>query len=79
VIVIPQSSTTAQLVITYDLSTQAGTKLENQTVTLPVNTIDDKWLYGKHYIYTIIFGANEILIAPTVADWGVEYINVPVE
>ncbi|MEE0235051.1 MAG: fimbrillin family protein [Bacteroidales bacterium] len=69
----------AQLVITYDLSTQAGTKLENQTVTLPVNTIGDKWLDGKHYIYTIIFGANEILIAPTVADWGVEYVNVPVE
>lgn len=69
----------AQLVITYDLSTQAGTTLEDQTVTLPVNTIGDKWLYGKHYIYTIIFGANEILIAPTVADWGVEYVNVPVE
>jgi hypothetical protein len=79
VIVIPQSSTTAQLVITYDLKTQASTTLVNQTVTLPVNTIDDKWLDGKHYIYTIIFGANEILIAPTVADWGVEYVNVPVE
>ena len=79
VIVIPQSSITAQLVITYDLSTQAGTTLEDQTVTLPVNTIGDKWLDGKHYIYTIIFGANEILIAPTVADWGVEYVNVPVE
>ena len=93
VLVIPQSCTAAevdasgevtkaaaaQLVITYDLSTQAGTTLEDQTVTLPVNTIDDKWLDGKHYIYTIIFGANEILIAPTVADWGVEYVNVPVE
>lgn len=73
----------AELVITYNLKTYVNDGvLEGQTVTLPLNgtqITDNKWVPGKHYIYTIKFGANEILIAPTVADWEdvtVDPINV---
>ena len=74
------------LVITYDLVSPAGNTLTGQEVTLPLTTTndpedtsdDDNWLPGKHYTYTIIFGANEILISPTVASWTevTETVNV---
>ena len=75
----------AELVITYNLKTYIGENnyLNGQTVTLPLNGSpinDNKWEPGKHYIYTITFGANEILIAPTVADWtDVPVANIPVQ
>ncbi len=75
VLVIPQSCApeAAELVITYNLKTYVGDgMLSGQTVTLPLNgtnIINNMWEPGKHYIYTITFGANEILIAPKVADW----------
>ena len=28
-----------------------------------------EWLYGRHYVYTISFGLDEILIDPGMADW----------
>lgn len=28
-----------------------------------------EWLYGRHYVYTISFGLDEILIDPGTADW----------
>ena len=85
VLVIPQSCAkgNAKLVITYNMKTYVGDGvLTGQTVELPLTgaqITDDKWLPGKHYIYTITFGANEILIAPIVADWEdvtVDNINV---
>ena len=90
VLIIPQSckKDSASLVITYDLKNPAYNVipdvpeyLQGQQVTLPLNgaqITNDKWLPGKHYIYTITFGANEILIAPEVADWG-EPVNIPVQ
>ena len=89
VLVIPQSCTNvnASLVITYDLKNHAHgvipdapEYLQGQQVTLPLNggNVGDAWKVGKHYIYTITFGANEILIAPEVADWG-EPVNIPVQ
>lgn len=82
VLIIPQSCApgtptvpaAAELVITYNLKTYIGENnyLPGQTVTLPLNgsqITNNMWEPGKHYIYTITFGANEILIAPEVADW----------
>lgn len=82
-----QSDQAPMLVITYNLKSPAGPILENQQVTLPLTTTngtagdptdDNNWLPGKHYTYTIIFGANEILISPTVASWTdvTETVNV---
>lgn len=36
------------------------------------------WEPGYHYIYTITFGANEILISPSVEKWDVENENIDV-
>ena len=74
VVVIPQScaSNAANLVVTYNLkNTATNDYLRGQTVTLNLNvgTDGDTWLPGKHYIYTIVFGGNEILISPTVDNW----------
>ena len=74
----------AELVITYNLNTYVGNGvLSGQTVTLPLNgtnITNNMWEPGKHYIYTITFGGNEILIAPTVTDWtDVNVDNIPVQ
>lgn len=74
----------AELVITYNLKTYIGENnyLNDQTVTLPLNgspITENKWEPGNHYIYTITFGANEILIAPTVEDWTDVPVEVPVQ
>ena len=93
VLVIPQScaytnktTNDASLVITYNLKNPAGdpTYLSGQTITLPLNggtgqSAWEKWDAGKHYIYTITFGANEILIAPTVATWVTVDQNIEVQ
>lgn len=85
VLVIPQSCANghASIVITYNMKTYVGSGvLTGQTVELPLNgnqINNNMWEPGKHYIYTITFGANEILIAPEVADWvpvNVDAINV---
>ena len=78
VVVIPQTCAddAANLVITYDLKKHLGGAtdewLRAQTVTLPLGagTDGNAWKPGKKYIYTIIFGENEIRIAPTVTEWA---------
>ena len=82
VLVIPQSCTKddASLEITYDLKNPAYKEgidngateyLFGQKVVLPLNgnNVGDAWNVGTHYIYNIVFGANEILIAPEVTAW----------
>lgn len=89
VLIIPQSCAPsngtnpadAELVITYDLKSPTGRILTDQNVSLPLNGTsinDNKWNPGKHYIYTITFGANEIRIAPTVEGWTDVPVEVPV-
>ena len=95
VLVIPQSCAPAvngaqakpadaELVITYNQKTYVDDGvLEGQTVTLPLNSTEitgNMWEPGKHYIYTITFGAEEILIAPAVTDWTDVTVNsIPVK
>ena len=79
VVVIPQEC--VKLYIIYKLTASTGEQI-SQDVTLDLATgiAEGKWLPGKHYIYTITFGANEILIAPQVADWeDVVVENIPVQ
>ena len=85
VLIIPQACdlSNASLVVKYDLKKQGvpDAYLQNQTVTLDlsVGTDEHNWLPGKHYIYTIIFGANEILISPTVTDWVDKNVEIEVQ
>ena len=81
VVVIPQScaADAVSLLVTYKLTTQAQTEVP-QEVQLYLSEVDDqKWEVGKHYIYTIIFGANEILISPDVTDWTPVNVDVNVQ
>lgn len=76
-VVIPQATTT--VTIKYTQNALEGTPaLENQEITVPLllDGNNTPWEPGKHYIYTLIFGLDEILITPAVADW--EDVNVPV-
>lgn len=82
VIVIPQScaDTDAALVVTYNLTGTPGNVLSGQTVTLPLNVTGNKWVSGYHYIYTVTFGDNEILIVPEVTAWTPENVTeIPVQ
>lgn len=86
VVVIPQSCASPKsLVVTYNLKRYLGGKddwLRAQTVTLPLDTGIDggTWLPGKKYIYTIIFGENEIRIAPAIEkDWDNQNLDIEVQ
>lgn len=81
VLVLPQSCapTDASLVIEFEQKAPSENSVP-QTKTLSLGGESDSWLPGKHYIYTITFGAEEILIAPTVVDWDPEdNLAVPVK
>ncbi len=77
VLVLPQATTS--LTIAYTQKGVNGTPtLTGQSVNVPL-VLDGKntpWEPGKHYIYTVIFDLDEILINPSVADW--EDVEVPV-
>ena len=81
VVIIPQSCTS--VTITFTQKTHVGsTSTPSQTIELPLSAGADgeAWLSGKRYIYTIVFSADEILIAPTVAPWeGVTVTDIPVK
>ena len=69
-IVIPQPTTT--ITVDYKQNALEGTPaLDNQSVTvdLVLDTNNTPWEAGKHYVYTLVFGLDEILINPDVVDW----------
>ena len=76
-VVIPQVPTTLTINFTQNEMTEdngdiATPELTQQTLTIPLeldNEDDNKWHPGKHYIYTIVFDLDEIVINPSVADW----------
>ena len=76
-VVIPQVPTT--LTINYTQNEMEGTpELTGQTITVPLVLADEAnnfWEPGKHYIYTVIFDLDEILINPSVVDWEDEIVN----
>lgn len=71
VVVLPQVPTT--LTINYTQNKMEGTpELDSQTVNVPLELDDETnniWEPGKHYIYTVTFDLDEILINPSVVDW----------
>ena len=76
-VVIPQVPTTLTINFTQNEMKEengetATPELTAQTLTIPLeldNEADNKWHPGKHYIYTIVFDLDEIVINPSVADW----------
>ena len=75
-LVIPQPTTT--ITVDYTQNALPGTPaLENQkaTVNLVLDAEDSPWKPGKHYVYTLVFSLDEILINPDVVDWEDEIVN----
>ena len=68
-LVIPQATTS--VTIDYIQKAMPGTpQLNDQSLTLPLTLTDGTpWEPGKHYVYTLIFTVDEILINPSVQDW----------
>ena len=69
-LVIPQATTS--ITVEYTQNALAGTPaLEKQSVNvdLVLDAENSPWMPGKHYVYTLVFGLDEILINPDVVDW----------
>ena len=52
----------AKLRITYNMEKATGLEA--------VVNLSDAWESGKHYTYNVTLTATEILLSPTVEDWG---------
>ena len=75
-VIIPQPTTT--ITVDYTQNALEGTPaLDNQHVEadLVLDAANSPWEPGKHYIYTIVFGLDEILINPDVVDWDDVEVN----
>ena len=75
-VIIPQATTT--ITVDYTQNALEGTPaLDNQQVTvdLVLDAEDSPWEPGKHYVYTLVFGLDEILINPSVVDWDDVIVN----
>ena len=75
-VIIPQPTTT--ITVDYTQNALEGTPaLEGQSVTvdLTLDANDTPWEPGKHYVYTLVFGLDEILINPDVVDWDDVIVN----
>ena len=69
-VIIPQPTTT--ITVDYTQNALEGTPaLDGQSVTvdLVLDADNTPWEPGKHYVYTLVFGLDEILINPDVVDW----------
>lgn len=67
IVVIPQQP--VNLVVKYKRSGSAP--VETKEVSLKLNEENNLyWAAGKHYVYTLKFKANEILVAPSFGEWG---------
>lgn len=87
VLVIPQScaNENAQLEITYYVGNDSS-DLKTKILYLTYFTegedgnVNNVWEPGKHYIYNIIFSAdNEILVMPEVDDWITETVDIEIQ
>ena len=75
-VIIPQPTTT--ITVDYTQNALEGTPaLDNQSVTvdLVLDSDNTPWKPGKHYVYTLVFGLDEILINPDVVDWDDVIVN----
>lgn len=88
VVVIPQTPVMLEVEYEYPVGTEykPGKTTVNLTLTnhkdengnAIANTIGT-WLSGTHYTYTIVFKANEILVAPSYGTWATADQSVTVE
>lgn len=66
--VIPQEVNSA-VTIQYKQFTSDSGKPLLETFTVDLGTYTNEWEMGKHYVYDIVFGLDEIRVAPSTMDW----------
>ena len=68
-VIIP--SIPVDLTVNYSFLVNGVEKTDSKTVTLKLNEGNTlAWESGVHYTYTLVFKANEILVAPSYTAWG---------
>lgn len=67
-LVIPQKP--VELEVTFLSGGSTTTKTVNLKITDNENDAANVWQPGTHYIYTLVFKANEILVSPFFGVWG---------
>lgn len=67
-LVIPQKP--VELDVTFTSGGSSTTKTVNLKITDNENDDANVWQPGTHYIYTLVFKANEILVSPFFGVWG---------
>lgn len=77
-VVIP--SIPVALEIAYKFKVNGVEKTDTKTVVLKLNEANtEAWKSGVHYTYTLVFKANEILLAPSYGDWATSDQTVTVQ
>ncbi len=72
---IPQVPGTLDVTYTYKSTTSADIVETVAGLSIKVDDVNNVWEPGKHYVYTITIGANEILVAPQIKDWDEDSDN----
>ncbi len=66
--VIPQDVSSVVTVKYKQFTSDSGKPLL-ETFTVDLGTYTNEWEMGKHYVYDIVFGLDEIRVAPSTMDW----------
>ena len=66
-VVIPQATTT--VTVEFTQTAENGTAVSHEVTSDLVLGENSEWEAGKHYVYTLVFGLDEILLNPSVDDW----------
>ena len=68
-VVIPQPTTSVTVEYTQNSINGAAALTQELTVDLVLGQENASWEAGKHYVYTLVFGLDEILLNPSVSEW----------
>lgn len=66
-------------VVDEEATLNSGTPLTEVFTCEMTASADGTWQRGKHYVYDIVFGLNEILVSPSVTEWDDVQTSVPVQ
>lgn len=93
-VVIPQTPVTLEIEYQYPVTQGSTVAWKDGKSTVNLTLVDHKdekgtaigandqinaWLSGTHYTYTLVFKANEILVAPSYGEWATVDSTVTVE
>ena len=66
-------------VVDEEATLNSGTPLTEVFTCEMTASADGTWQRGKHYVYDVVFGLDEILVSPSVTEWDDVQTSVPVQ